>query len=255
MMRMFSRSFYALVFSICGTGGIAQTTGVPAEMPPVGYTGSQFVDSRGCVFNRVGVDDAVRWVPRVNPARRQVCGRSPTFTAAVTAPAPPAPPKATPPEAEVVIEVPQSTEPAAAGSEPTVPVADVPPAPTPAPVVQAPVTPVVVAPAPVAVAPEPVVTARQPSPVRNRRVGPSLAGTVVTPATAAAKGVPLTARVLPRHVYEERQEFRPVTVPPGHRKAWSDGRLNPRRAEQTLQGHADMQRLWSRGVPMREQER
>ncbi|QJF52190.1 hypothetical protein [Roseobacter ponti] len=244
---MFSRSFFALVFSICGAGVIAQTTGVPAEMPPVGYTGSQFVDSRGCVFNRVGVDDAVRWVPRVNPARRQVCGRSPTFPAAVTASTPPAEAPVISPDAEVVIVVPQVAEPAPAGSDTAVPVADVPRAQAPAPVVKAP--------APVVVAPAHVVVARQPSPVRNRRVGPSLVGTVVTPATAASKGVPLTARVLPRHVYEERLQFRPVTVPPGHRKAWSDGRLNPRRAEQTLQGHADMQQLWTRGVPMREQER
>ena len=76
-------------------------------------------------------------------------------------------------------------------------------------------------------------------------------GLVVTPSTAASQGVSPQARVLPRHLYEQRLGQAPAPVPKGYRKAWSDDRLNPRRAEQSLSGHAQMQRYWTDTVPRR----
>lgn len=57
----------------------------PAEIPPSSFAGSQYVDSKGCVFIRAGVDGATRWVPRVNRDRSALCGATPSRTAAAPA--------------------------------------------------------------------------------------------------------------------------------------------------------------------------
>lgn len=71
----------------------AQDLRGPRELPPSGFAGQQYVDSRGCVFLRGGLGGTVTWVPRVGRDRRQLCGFPPSFSpepavVVATAPAP-----------------------------------------------------------------------------------------------------------------------------------------------------------------------
>ncbi|MGB5558785.1 MAG: SPOR domain-containing protein [Paracoccaceae bacterium] len=51
----------------------------PAELPPSGFTGTQYVDSNGCLFVRAGLNGDVTWIPRVNRNRELLCGFEPTI--------------------------------------------------------------------------------------------------------------------------------------------------------------------------------
>lgn len=76
------------LFSCLATPLVAQELRPPAELPPPGYKGEQYVDSAGCVFLRAGVGERVTWVARISRERRQMCGLSPTLAPAVAVAAP-----------------------------------------------------------------------------------------------------------------------------------------------------------------------
>ncbi|OWU70425.1 hypothetical protein ATO3_20840 [Marinibacterium profundimaris] len=82
----------------------------PAEFPPVSYGGNQYVDSRGCVYIRAGIDGNVTWVPRVTRDRKLVCGYTPTATASTAQSQPTAPRQ----QVEQITIAPSSTAPAPA---------------------------------------------------------------------------------------------------------------------------------------------
>ncbi|HQU68207.1 MAG TPA: SPOR domain-containing protein [Albidovulum sp.] len=79
-----------LVAGLAGGSAEAAQGTEPAELPPAGYSGNQYVDSKGCVFLRAGLGETTTWVARLGRDRKPVCGYAPTPTAAA-APAASAP--------------------------------------------------------------------------------------------------------------------------------------------------------------------
>lgn len=76
----------AVVAALLSAGAVqAQSLsrlGGPANLPPSGFDGQQFVDARGCLFMRAGFGANVTWVPRVDSGHNPICGYPPTFAAA-----------------------------------------------------------------------------------------------------------------------------------------------------------------------------
>ncbi|MEP5728273.1 MAG: SPOR domain-containing protein [Sulfitobacter sp.] len=269
--------------SLGGNGAQAQITEVqPAEFPPASYKGKQYVDSQGCVFIRAGIDGNVSWVPRVSRDRKAVCGFRPSTTAQATA-APAAAPVEAPVQITLDAPAPVTAAPRAAPARAA--------APAPQPRRAAPVvvrqtapkpTPRVVAKAPVVVTPAPT-----PQPVRRTtrvvqgasacpgasalsqrylrgsgvRCGPQtepiissgVATTSVTTGQAApvARSVTANTRIVPKHVAQNRVNTRNVAVPKGYKPVWTDDRLNPNRAEQSLSGRSQMLLVWTQTLPRR----
>ena len=63
------------IITLAGTASakILQADNRPAELPPVSFTGKQYVDSKGCVYIKVGYGAHITWVPRVNRQRMVFC--------------------------------------------------------------------------------------------------------------------------------------------------------------------------------------
>ncbi len=176
----------ALTIGVAGIGSsaMAQSRG-PAEYPPASYAGSQYVDSKGCVFVRAGVNGNVTWVPRVARNRQAVCGFQPTQVQGATAA-----PTARPPVTVITAAEPETQAAPAAGPAQTAAAPQAQPA-VPAPVrrpaagVAGPsVAPVAVQPVPRVRAPAaPVVEARP-------RILPAPAAPVVSPVLAPQVATP-----------------------------------------------------------------
>jgi len=75
---MLKNKIMILAIGIITLGGAAgaktiQTDDGPAELPPASYKGTQYVDSKGCVYIRAGYGERISWVPRVNRKRQVIC--------------------------------------------------------------------------------------------------------------------------------------------------------------------------------------
>ncbi|MFO6462967.1 hypothetical protein ACK8OR_01130 [Jannaschia sp. KMU-145] len=148
-----------------------RNTQAPAELPPASFDAPQYVDSRGCVFIRVGVGGATRWVPRVNRDRSVVCGQAPSARPSAVAAAPVAEPAPAP----VATAAAPAPTPTVTATEPVI---------RRTPAVAAPRE--IAAPAPARVAPAPA-PARVAAPVRPRTAPRPAPPAVVAPrATALA---------------------------------------------------------------------
>lgn len=71
------------LFSIALSGVSAQaqtvrTVSPPAETPAAGYGGTQYVDSRGCLYVRVDRSSRIAWAPGITRAGSHICDRTPT---------------------------------------------------------------------------------------------------------------------------------------------------------------------------------
>lgn len=212
----------------------------PAEMPPAGFSGQQFVDSRGCVFLKAGLSGRVNWVPRVSRDRRQLCGYPPTF-------------------AVQKIDVVEDRAPA----EPKVQ-AKAQPVRKPV----APSAPVSAAPRMAAVAPAAVaqssgsgkakVGCYRDAPVAERfalRGGGSIVLCTRGDGDLDHARPPVLAggrAAVAASGFVERAATAPVGgIPEGYRAAWRDDRLNPHRAKGSAEGQLAQDRVWTRDVPAR----
>lgn len=85
-MRAGNRRLFlsSVAFATAIWGGMAAAQSLrnanpPAELPPASFSANQYVDSKGCVFIRAGIDGTVTWVPRVTRTREQLCGFQPSL--------------------------------------------------------------------------------------------------------------------------------------------------------------------------------
>ena len=274
-----------LVCALAAGAGHAQTAaevGGPRELPPPGFSGQQFVDSRGCVFLRAGLGGTVNWVPRVDASRKAMCGYPPTFAGGtrMAAAAEPAPTPAPAPAARTM----------PAENPAPVRVADREPPPesyTPAPVagLAVPMMPraQVVAAAPAAPVATPSFSAERIGCTRSAPVLQRLALTnggsvlVCTRGDGTLEGLrapiypagsPVGASLvqpgdggdqMPSGQMAEtgntasgvRLADQGIRVPEGYKLAWEDDRLNPLRGVGTAAGQAAQDRVWTRQVPAR----
>lgn len=230
----------------------------PAEFPPSSYNGTQYVDSRGCVYVRAGISGNVTWVPRVTRSRQQICGQSPSIAGAVASTAPKVKPSAKPVQitlgaAKAPTAIAPVIKPVAKTAKPKVRKT--------AAVVAVPKTKRVrvIEPAPVK---KPVVIAATSVKRKVVRIQPPAKRVVIAQPTrrtvtvrrvgvAEASTISGATRVVPKHVYENRQNTQNLRVPKGYRTVWEDDRLNPKRAEQSIAGQAQINLVWTRTVPRR----
>lgn len=135
----------------------AQGARGPAELPPADFTGTDYTDSRGCLFARASSNGQIVWLPRLDSNRQPICGpAAPAATASDAAPPAPAQPQppvasaeprpAAPPEAAPTVppaattaQAPAESPAATAGAE-TAPL-DITPEPPPALALPAPLVP------------------------------------------------------------------------------------------------------------------
>lgn len=273
----------AILASVLGAfGALAQSAGDiggPRELPPPGFAGQQYVDSRGCVFLRAGMAGRVTWVPRVDRDRRAMCGYPPStggraVAAAEAEPAPaptpapaPAPRRvaaAEPPESSYVPAPVRVARPAAAPMAPVVAAAPV-TAPltvprataggqrriacsTAAPVAQR---------LPLTNGGTVVVCTRGDGTLEGLRAPVYPPGSSVGASLSPPEGARLVPLGQPSGIGSGSRAARvaqhSAPVPKGYKPAWEDDRLNPLRGVGTAEGQAAQDQVWTRELPARQQ--
>ena len=255
---------------------IAYQLGGPANFPPAGFTGQQFVDNRGCVFMKAGFGGTVNWVPRVTATHKPLCGYPPTFGAAVqTAVAADMAPEVA--AAQITVAPQQSASAMLLGQPiPLVPVASV--------VMAAPVTgPAAKLPTVMVAAQPSYVTAPNGTQAQCFTGSPQLetvllrsGGTALVCTTGDGTlngwraplfpqgivggaltsgmmlGASLTVYAAAQPSFAAAQPANAIPTPPkGYKLAWKDDRLNPMRGIGTTSGQAQQDQIWTRAVPAR----
>ncbi len=71
-------AFVLAVLAVSGQTVLGQSSITPAELPPEGFEGREFVDSRGCIFLRSTFAGEVTWIPRFGPDRQPICSGMPS---------------------------------------------------------------------------------------------------------------------------------------------------------------------------------
>ena len=266
---MLLKSLPAAVVAVAFSAVAAQAQGrAPAELPPSGFAGQQYVDSRGCLFIRAGHGGQVTWVARIDRNRKPICGQTPSAAVMadarreLAAPAVPAP--APPPRAAAAAAIPAAryTPPPVRFGAPTPLQGAAPPmAPPPAArTAVAPVAPPVRDGARTAGCPGHVpvgkiyelhrgghvlVCASGPHRLTGLRPGDVERMALIPPAPASGYHV-----VPVRVTGTARLAGADLLDPPaGYKAAWKDDRLNPDRATGTAQGRAAMLQVWTDRVP------